>query len=31
MSIDKKGYFGDYGGCFAPETLMGPLALLEES
>lgn len=27
----KKGYFGDYGGCFAPETLMKPLADLEEA
>ena len=25
----KKGYFGDYGGCFAPETLIAPLAELE--
>jgi tryptophan synthase beta chain len=30
MSI-KKGYFGDYGGCFAPETLMAPLAELESA
>lgn len=28
---DKKGYFGEYGGCFAPETLMAPLAELEQS
>ena len=27
----KKGYFGEYGGCFAPETLMAPLAELEEA
>lgn len=27
----KKGYFGPYGGCFAPETLMGPLKELEEA
>lgn len=26
----NKGYFGDYGGCFAPETLMAPLAELEQ-
>jgi tryptophan synthase beta chain len=25
----KKGYFGNYGGCFAPETLIAPLAELE--
>ncbi len=25
----KKGYFGDYGGCFAAETLMQPLHELE--
>ncbi len=30
MSI-KKGYFGDYGGCFAPETLIAPLAALEDA
>jgi tryptophan synthase beta chain len=29
--INKKGYFGEYGGCFAPETLMAPLAELEEA
>ena len=28
---DKKGYFGQYGGCFAPETLVAPLAQLEEA
>ncbi len=27
----KKGYFGEYGGCFAPETLIAPLAELEEA
>jgi tryptophan synthase beta chain len=27
----KKGYFGDYGGCFAPETLIAPLAELEHA
>lgn len=27
----KPGYFGDYGGCFAPETLMAPLAALEQA
>ena len=27
----SKGYFGPYGGCFAPETLLGPLAELEEA
>lgn len=27
----KKGYFGDYGGCFAPETLIAPLAELEDA
>ncbi len=26
---NKKGYFGEYGGRFAPETLMAPLAELE--
>ena len=25
---DKHGHFGDYGGIFAPETLMHPLAEL---
>lgn len=28
---NKKGYFGEYGGCFAPETLIAPLAELEEA
>lgn len=27
---DNKGYFGDYGGCFVPETLMHPLKELEK-
>lgn len=27
----KKGYFGNFGGCFAPETLMKPLAELEKA
>ena len=27
----KKGYFGQYGGMYAPETLMQPLANLEEA
>lgn len=31
MMNTKKGYFGDYGGCFAPETLIAPLAELEEA
>ncbi len=26
---DRRGYFGDYGGRFAPETLMAPLIELE--
>lgn len=25
---NKPGYFGEYGGCFAPETLVAPLAEL---
>lgn len=29
--LDKKGYFGEYGGAFAPETLMAPLAELEQA
>lgn len=29
--IHKKGYFRKYGGCFAPETLIAPLAELEEN
>ncbi len=28
---DKKGYFGDFGGQFVPETLMTPLKELEDS
>ena len=28
---ERKGYFGEYGGCFAPETLMAPLAELEKN
>lgn len=28
---NKPGYFGEYGGCFAPETLMTPLAELEKN
>lgn len=27
----KKGYFGDFGGCFVPELLMPPLTELEEA
>lgn len=27
--MNKKGWFGSFGGQFAPETLMGPLAELE--
>ena len=27
----KKGYFGEFGGCFAPELLMPPLQELEEA
>lgn len=27
----KPGYFGEYGGCFAPETLMAPLTELTEA
>ncbi len=27
----KKGYFGKYGGCFAPETLIAPLEELEKA
>jgi len=27
----KKGYFGDFGGCFVPELLMPPLQELEEA
>lgn len=28
---NKKGYYGEYGGCFAPETLIEPLAALEQA
>jgi tryptophan synthase beta chain len=28
---DRRGYFGDWGGAFVPETLMGPLGELESS
>lgn len=28
---NKKGYYGIYGGCFAPETLIEPLAALEKA
>ena len=28
---ERKCYFGEYGGCFAPETLMAPLAELEKN
>lgn len=28
---NKKGYYGEYGGCFAPETLIEPLAALEKA
>ncbi len=37
LSIDKeslpdsRGYFGEYGGCFAPETLITPLNELAEA
>jgi tryptophan synthase beta chain len=31
MPIRRKGYFGAYGGRFAPETLMGPLEELEKA
>ena len=27
----KPGYYGEYGGCFAPETLIEPLAALEKA
>ena len=27
----KKGYFGDFGGCFVPELLMPPLMELEKA
>jgi len=28
---DDRGRYGDYGGRFVPETLMGPLQELEEA
>ena len=28
---DSKGYFGDFGGKFVPETLMEPLTELERA
>jgi len=28
---DDRGYFGEYGGTFVPETLMEPLAELERA
>jgi tryptophan synthase beta chain len=28
---NKRGYFGAYGGCFAPETLIAPLASLDKA
>jgi tryptophan synthase beta chain len=31
VSPDKKGWFGNYGGRFVPETLVGPLEQLEAS
>ena len=31
MMKNKPGYFGEYGGCFAPETLIEPLAALEKA
>ncbi|MEK7744735.1 MAG: tryptophan synthase subunit beta, partial [Elusimicrobiota bacterium] len=27
----RSGYFGSFGGCFVPETLVGPLRDLAES
>jgi tryptophan synthase beta chain len=27
---DERGYFGPYGGCFVPETLMHPLQELRD-
>ncbi|MFH1723367.1 MAG: tryptophan synthase subunit beta [Elusimicrobiota bacterium] len=29
--MSTEGRFGEFGGCYAPETLMGPLQELEES
>ncbi|MGH9441292.1 MAG: tryptophan synthase subunit beta [Thermoanaerobaculia bacterium] len=31
MSRARRGYFGEYGGTFAPETLMEPLAELRDA
>lgn len=31
MNQNKPGYFGEYGGCFAPETLIAPLTELSEA
>jgi len=28
---DERGYFGEFGGCYAPETLMTPLAELTDA
>ena len=28
---DAKGHFGPYGGMFVPETLMGPLYVLNKA
>lgn len=28
---NKKGYYGEFGGCFAPETLIEPLAALDKA
>ena len=30
-SPDDRGYFGDYGGRFVPDTLMAPLLQLEQA
>lgn len=27
--LNKKGYFGEYGGTYTPETLIAPFAELE--
>lgn len=29
--MNRNGYFGEYGGCYAPETLISPLAELEQA
>src|SRR5687767_11285260 len=31
MQPDKRGYFGDYGGRFVPETLLPPLEELDKA